>query len=44
MGGEPAPEVSWATPARGEVRGNRSVLEIHGVTRADAGQTLTMTM
>ena len=40
VGGEPAPEVSWVTPARGEVRANLSLLELSQVTRADAGQQL----
>ena len=39
MGGDPAPEVSWSTPARGEVRVNTSLLALHKVTRADAGHT-----
>ncbi len=37
MGGDPVPEVSWSTPARGEVRVNTSLLALHQVTRADAG-------
>ena len=37
VGGEPAPEVTWVTPARGEVTGNLSLLALSQVSRADAG-------
>ena len=38
VGGEPAPEVTWVTPARGEVTGNLSLLALSQVSRADAGK------
>ena len=36
--GEPAPHVSWATPSRGEIMANHTLLGLQTVTRADAGQ------
>ena len=38
VGGDPAPEVSWSTPARGQLTVNTSLLALHQVTRADAGR------
>ena len=38
VSGEPAPHVSWATPSRGEIMANHTILGLQTVTRADAGQ------
>ena len=38
VSGEPAPHVSWATPSRGEIMANHTILGLKTVTRADAGQ------